>query len=159
MVIFIFKFWKPESVCSPDGKEDGSVWEQTYCERPLFTTLHTLAAGPMSPVNSCYYTSTSLSYSSQKASVGCNSVAHFSQRLDFPPLLAAWLLWLSKTVHFSCLHHQWEPRCSAMRCGQVFERCLGSCALCFAHWRGRLDENKAAEARTSDSEREFLKLY
>lgn len=57
MVLFIFKFWKPEAVCSPDGREDESMWMQTHCERPLFTTLHTLAAGRMSPINFCYYIS------------------------------------------------------------------------------------------------------
>lgn len=57
MVIFIFRLWKPEMVCSPDGREDESIWEPTYCELALFTTLHTLAAGQMSPVNTCYYIS------------------------------------------------------------------------------------------------------
>lgn len=44
-------------VGSPDGREDESIWEPTFCELPLFTTPHTLAAGQMSPVNTCYYIS------------------------------------------------------------------------------------------------------
>ena len=143
MVVCIFRFWKPETVCSPDGKADGSIWEQTYCEDPLFTTLHTLVAGQMSPINNCHYISISFCLTLlRKLQWAAIWLPIFPEGWIFPPLLASWLLWLSITVHFSCPHHQWEPRCSAWRCGQVFKYYLGSRTQCFACWRGRLDENK-----------------
>lgn len=127
MVVCIFRFWKPETVCSPYGG-DGSIWEHTYCVRTLFLLpFTTWTAGQMSPIKELpLYFNIILSYSTQKASVGCNLVTHFSWRLSFSTFAGIWLLWLSIIVHFSCAHHWWEPRCSAWRCGQVFKHCLGS---------------------------------
>ena len=143
MVVCIFRFWKPETVCSPYGKEDGSIWEQTYCEDPLFTTLYNLTAGQMSPIKNCHYISISFCLTLlRKLQWAAIWLPIFPEGWIFPPLLASWLLWLSIIVHFSCPHHRWKPRCRAWRCGQVFKHCLGSHTQCFACWRGRLDENK-----------------
>lgn len=154
MVIFIFRFWKPEMVCSPDGREDESIWEPTYCELPLFTTLHTLAAGQMSPVNTCYSISILVCLIPLRKfqwPAILNAYIFFSWILDLPPLLAAWLFWWSKTVHFSCLHYQWESRCRTRKRGQVFKDWRGSHRVHFAHWIVRLTENKATKWRTFDS--------
>lgn len=119
-----------------------------------FQPLHALAVGP----RSLWTVAPAFQYCSvlllSEHVPGRHVDCRFSWSLDLPPLLAAWLLWLPQTTPFSCPHGPWEPRCGA----RDVSRCLGTAGLsCLAHWRGRIDENKAAEGRAFHSKRELLK--
>lgn len=126
--------------------------ESMYCEPPLFTTLPTLAAGPMSPVNNWY----------------CISVYFNGLQfalLIFPGAQTCHLCWQlgccdcpkRSIFHVPMVHR--NPGAEPRKYGQAFKDCHSSHALCFAHWIGWLDENRAADGRTFRSEREFLNPY
>lgn len=126
-VIFIFRL---ECLKLSSRWEGGvSLGEPTQCDHPPLRALTPCwSSGP--PSQSLLYCSIVLPYSPHEASVGYNLNCWFLLEIGPANWLTAWLMRLPKTVHFSCPHHPWQPRCTARQCKEVSRACPAHAPSC-----------------------------